>query len=441
MDIWRFWQVLYIVGLAHWAQCHSDPLDTSESALFDEQAHVPGEPLTPIDYQNAESVGQSSPPNDQFNSDPIELAGLFEGDIILSTTMRNLGNESSEDYGNRNGIIYEKQKWPAGVVPYFISSQFNAVERSVIAKAISEYHANTCIKFKPRTSETDYIHITKGNGCSSLVGRAGGAQPVTLGQGCVYTGIAIHELMHAVGFWHEQSRFDRDDHVNVYFQNIQSGMEFNFRKYTWNYIQNLSAPYDLSSVMHYGSYAFSKDRRSATILPKDPNKKIGQRDNFSKIDILKINRLYQCDNVKPTSTPPPTPKPITACEDNHKHCAYWAASKGECVNNSAWMLVNCKKSCKQCDKPCEDLNQYCGVWAKRGDCTRSSEYMKSYCSKSCRTCKTNGGAGGSVGAPEPHPNMECDDKEKYCMYWASRDECSKNPKFMGKYCPKSCKLC
>lgn len=68
-------------------------------------------------------------------------------------------------------------------------------------------------------------------------------------------------------------------------------MEFNFRKYTWNYIQNLSAPYDLSSVMHYGSYAFSKDRRSATILPKDPNKKIGQRDNFSKVQIIKI-QLY-----------------------------------------------------------------------------------------------------------------------------------------------------
>lgn len=41
-----------------------------------------------------------------------------------------------------------------------------------------------------------------------------------------------------------------------------------------------------------------------------------------------------------------------ACEDNHKHCAYWAASKGECVNNSAWMLVNCKKSCKQCGNSC-----------------------------------------------------------------------------------------
>lgn len=101
----------------------------------------------------------------------------------------------------------------------------DAVERSVIARAISDYHANTCIKFRPRTTETDYVTFTKGNGCSSLVGKAGGAQPVTLGQGCVYTGIVIHELMHAVGFWHEQSRFDRDDFVTVYPQNIQPGKE------------------------------------------------------------------------------------------------------------------------------------------------------------------------------------------------------------------------
>jgi hypothetical protein len=109
----------------------------------------------------------------------------------------------------------------AGKISNLVCNYSDAVERSVIAKAIGEYHLRTCIKFRPRTTETDYIHLTKGNGCSSHVGRTGGAQPVTLGPGCVFTGIAIHELMHAVGFWHEQSRWDRDDHVNVYFQNVR----------------------------------------------------------------------------------------------------------------------------------------------------------------------------------------------------------------------------
>lgn len=95
---------------------------------------------------------------------------------------------------------------------------------------MSDYHRHTCIKFKPYTGEeTDYIRITAGNtGCWSAVGRVGGRQDVNLQvPGCVTKkGTVIHELMHAVGFLHEQSRFERDDYINIQWQNIQSG---NFR--------------------------------------------------------------------------------------------------------------------------------------------------------------------------------------------------------------------
>lgn len=158
--------------------------------------------------------------------------------------------------------------------------------------------------------------------------------------------------MHAVGFWHEQSRPDRDDFVTVYYQNIQSGMEFNFQKFTWRDTQNLSVPYDLNSVMHYGSYAFSKAQGRPTILPKDPNKTIGQRGGFSTNDVEKINRLYKCGGgPKPTTTPPTatTPTPPGTCKDFHRHCSYWA-KRGECTKNPAWMKANCKISCNECSK-------------------------------------------------------------------------------------------
>ncbi|RXG70391.1 Zinc metalloproteinase nas-13 [Armadillidium vulgare] len=80
--------------------------------------------------------------------------------------------------------------------------------------------------------------------CSSSVGRVGGKQTVSLGAGCVYFGIILHELMHAVGFWHEQSRADRNDYVRINWGNIRNGMEYNFQKYDWTIIQNLGVNYD-----------------------------------------------------------------------------------------------------------------------------------------------------------------------------------------------------
>ena len=82
----------------------------------------------------------------------------------------------------------------------------------------------------PRTGQRDFIHIMKGTGCHSKVGKCGRKQEVSLGRGCVYTGIVIHELMHAVGFWHEQSRSDRDKFIEVVYRNIQDAMVYNFNK-------------------------------------------------------------------------------------------------------------------------------------------------------------------------------------------------------------------
>lgn len=55
------------------------------------------------------------------------------------------------------------------------------------------------------------------------MGKNGGAQDLSLGAGCEYKGTIIHESMHAMGFFHEHTRLDRDNYVKINFNNIRSG--------------------------------------------------------------------------------------------------------------------------------------------------------------------------------------------------------------------------
>lgn len=60
--------------------------------------------------------------------------------------------------------------------------------------------------------------------CCSYVGRRGGGpQAISIGKNCDKFGIVVHELGHVIGFWHEHTRPDRDEHVSIVRDNIQPG--------------------------------------------------------------------------------------------------------------------------------------------------------------------------------------------------------------------------
>ncbi|XP_041429866.1 embryonic protein UVS.2-like [Xenopus laevis] len=209
---------------------------------------------------------------------------VYEGDILR--------------HEGRSAINCTSCLWPKSVdgtviVPYNFSFNYSANQLALFKSAMQEYESLTCVRFVPRTKEVAYLNIISGNGCSSFLGRLGNAQTVELASyGCMYMGIIQHELNHALGFYHEQSRSDRDDYVTIITENIIPGYANNFNKYN---SKNLGLEYDYSSVMHYAGDAFSKNG-NRTIVPKpDPSVPIGQRNGLSILDVSKINRLYQCD--------------------------------------------------------------------------------------------------------------------------------------------------
>lgn len=156
----------------------------------------------------------------------------------------------------------------------------------VIERALNQYHKNTCIKFIPRRpSDRDYISIENGaSGCWSSVGRTGGKQVVNLqSPGCVNkVGTVIHELLHVLGFLHEQNREERDKFVTIRTKNIRQGYEINFDKAKPGETTGYGVSYDYGSVMHYSPNAFSKNGQPTIEAKASISEKMGQREGFSK---------------------------------------------------------------------------------------------------------------------------------------------------------------
>ncbi|TDH02041.1 hypothetical protein EPR50_G00168750 [Perca flavescens] len=190
--------------------------------------------------------------------------------------------------------------WPDGIIPYVISGNFTGSQRAIFRQAMRHWEKHTCVTFTERTTEESYIVFTyRPCGCCSYVGRRGaGPQAISIGKNCDKFGIVVHELGHVIGFWHEHTRPDRDEHVSIIRDNIQPGQEYNFLKMEPGEVDSLGEVYDFGSIMHYARNTFSRGIFLDTILPRyDVNgvrPPIGQRTRLSKGDIAQARKLYQC---------------------------------------------------------------------------------------------------------------------------------------------------
>jgi len=235
---------------------------------------------------------------------------IGQGDILFRPGEEEKLFQTGTDKLKRDGIRNERRRWPGAVVPYVIQSA-NGQAYEALQETIKEFNEKTCIRLVERTNQRDYVRMIAGGGCYSYIGRIGGSQDLSIGNGCEYKSTVVHEFVHALGFFHEQSRPDRDNFITIVTENIINGFVNQFEKESTATVTTFNQPYDYVSVMHYSRTAFSKDRqRLATIIPKNnPNQQLGQLSDggLSEIDVSQLNAMYNCqDTTQPPSTEPPT---------------------------------------------------------------------------------------------------------------------------------------
>ncbi|XP_074522704.1 low choriolytic enzyme-like [Halichoeres trimaculatus] len=213
---------------------------------------------------------------------------LIEGDIAIDSEA-----ERNADPCTSRGCKWGK--WTDGnvYIPYYITNHFSSREKAIITRGLESFSSFSCIRFRPsRNTDRDWLSIESRDGCYSFVGRRGGKQTVSLARrGCLYHGTVQHELLHALGFNHEQTRSDRDNHIRVLLENVQSSMQHNFRKIA---TLNQGTSYDYNSVMQYHKYAFSKNNKPTMLPIPNSNVSFGNAKEMSRADIARLNTLYQC---------------------------------------------------------------------------------------------------------------------------------------------------
>ncbi len=201
------------------------------------------------------------------------LSALLRGILSVGLLVSTVSAQSTEPASDPSHADVRTEKpvpWPKGIIPYDVSklSPDQATNALLAMRLWMETGAN--ITFVPHSSEKGYIYFTgntdAGNNTTFNGFRAGTRLDVNITAFWWRQGpwMPAHELGHALGFFHEHQRWDRDRYVIIHYEHIKPGRESD---YDWvpktNWIV-VTPGYDYRSIMHYRTCWASKCESECT---------------------------------------------------------------------------------------------------------------------------------------------------------------------------------
>ncbi|KAH7711441.1 CRE-NAS-32 protein [Aphelenchoides avenae] len=272
---------------------------------------------------------------------------LYQGDLLLTeadairlnftTTLKQ--RRAGGIIPLTNGYKLEAQKWPHDTpICYRFEDGSDDFTMLIARKAFQFWTENSCLTWQEGCAGKPTVKVTtNGVGCFTTKGRAAGVeirpftsadgrteekvvpifdgeQHLSLGApGCSWFRRATHEASHVVGMGHEQTRLDRDQHIEVVWSNIADDWKLQYDKAESS--QTFGIPYDYGSNMHYTGYA---NDPKIDMMAKKPIYQHTMGNTVGPIfnDIKFVNMYNDCmykDGVKCENDGFPHPRDCSKC--------------------------------------------------------------------------------------------------------------------------------